>query len=709
MRGSSIGRRLSLLITLAALIGARLSVAQAQQSALPANWQQLSPADFATLVQGYFQQGTFQSLSPADQASLATEGAQLFSQVDISNTSLSYQTLQTLQAVGQAQLDPLTGAQAKSALLARRDDWTGKPYAEMRAKVRLMTQLQLPDPMSMTEARRWVLAGGTSDQVPPNDLVYDFARQMFGNFQVIDRSFSVAWVGQINAPQTGDYTFFISPIDVNMGFSSPSVSVSMTVLVAGQAIITAAPPTPSAPLSLPTSPPVQVAPTSNWVSRSNAVTLTAGTPVTIQIAFSVNAPQKISMGAIHATLSWQGPGISTSLVPASAFSQAQTGAPGLQATYTWTARGQQQTLTRVDPMIDFSWTNSSLLLAQDPTSANQSADAMWQAMTAAAFISSYANPTPTSRIHPFLREPENASCGLSTARRQAFLDLLTQNPTLLDAMDPGLAVDFFQAFRVGTPDTALNVFGTWAGRQADLACALTADRFFDRNSRVSLAGMAMLTTQQLPAQITRLQQEFLQLPDGRCSLPVAYTLTYSYLGLGTLNTWIGTLDAKLADPTVIGDLRVNWLLARAHAQELARSVPLNYPFGALHPSSWPMDGRQYLFEAFKSAQTPSVQVRVAKEIAARLVSAGELQAAKDLLTKVSTSLPGDQQAVVATWQQQIDGFAAAATQAQQAQRSLANKGYLQTLQARRTQAASQGDTAAVSRYDSLISAASNQQ
>jgi RHS repeat-associated protein len=425
--------------------------------------------------------------------------------------------------------------------MARRDDWAGKPYAEMRAKMRLMTQLQLPDPMSMMEARRWVLAGGTSDQVPPNDLVYDFARQMLGNFQVIDRSFSVAWQGQLTVPQSGDYTFFISPIDVGAGFSNPPVNVSMTVLVAGQAIITAAPPTPPTQLPLPTPPPVQPAPTSNWVSHSNPVTLTAGTPVSLQIAFSAHAPQKISMGAIHATLSWQGPGISTSLVPASAFSQAQTGAPGLQATYTWTARGQQQTLTRVDPMIDFSWTNSSLLLAQDPTSANQSADAMWQAMTAAAFISSYANPTSTFQIHPFLREPENASCGLSTARRQAFLDLLTQNPTLLDAMDPGLAVDFFQAFRVGTPDTALNVFGTWAARQADLACALTADRFFDRNSRVSLAGMAMLTTQQLPAQITRLQQEFLQVPDGRCSLPVAYNrLLTSQVGSLSGTTISGT-------------------------------------------------------------------------------------------------------------------------------------------------------------------------
>src|SRR5258708_18168345 len=39
---------------------------------------------------------------------------------------------------------------------------------------------------------------------------------------------------------------------------------------------------------------------------------------------------------------------------------------------------------------------------------------------------------------------------------------------------------------------SLNVFGAWAARQADLAPALTADRFFDYDRRFPLAGMAIL-------------------------------------------------------------------------------------------------------------------------------------------------------------------------------------------------------------------------
>jgi hypothetical protein len=680
---------------------------EAQQSSLPANWQQLSPTDFATLVQGYFQQGTFQSLSPTDQASLATQGSLVFSQVDISNTALSYQTLLALASVGQAQLDQWTVAQAKSALIARTDSWTGKPYSEMRAKVMLMRRLRVPDPVSVLQGRNWVVAGGTADQVPQTDLCYDFVRQMFSDFKVISGAFTATWTGQINVPQTGDYTFSISPIDANMGYGSPPATVSTTVSLGGQPIITAKPPTGPDPASLLATQSAFV-PTSNWATQSNAVTLTAGTAVNIQISVSVDAPRTLPIGTLHAVLFWQGPGIATSAVPASAFTQPQNGAPGLQAAYAWTANGQQQTLTRTDPMIDFSWTNSAIILAQDPTSANQSADAMWQAMTSTDFITSYANATPV-KLHPFLRQPEEVSCGLSSARRQAFLDLLVQNPALLDAMDAAHAVDFFQSFRVGAPDKALNVFGAWSARQPDSMCALAQDRSFDRSAQTALAGMAILTTQQLASQATTLEQQSLQLSDGRCSLPVAYALSYSYLGRGRLSDWIATLDAKLADQTVTGDLRVNWLLARGQAEEFTILAPQQYPFGTLYPSSSPMAGQSYLYQAVNAAQTPAVKVRAAKEIAARLTSTGALQAAADFLNQVTTSLPDDQKAVVAAWQQTISGFVAGQAQATQDQLSLANKGYLKTLQGRRDQAAQQGDSDAAALYDALISAASNRQ
>jgi hypothetical protein len=117
-------------------------------------------------------------------------------------------------------------------------------------------------------------------------------------------------------------------------------------------------------------------------------------------------------------------------------------------------------------------------------------------------------------------------------------------PTLLDAMDATHAVRLFRAFRIGAMDKALNVFGTWADRQADMSCALANQRSFDDATRVALATMAI--TQQLPQQAASLQQGFLQTPDGRCSLPVAYTLSYSQLGLGTLKTRVRLLPRSMS-------------------------------------------------------------------------------------------------------------------------------------------------------------------
>jgi hypothetical protein len=706
MRYSAIRFRISLALCVLWIgLGGLVAWGQTPPSALPANWQQLSPSDFATLAQGYYQQGAFPTLGPVDQFNLQSQAATLFSQVNISSTSLTYQTLRVFAEVGQPQLDQWTLALARRSIAARHDDWSGKPYSEMFAKVMLMADLDLPNSVSTSEARRWALAGGTADQVPQNDWVYDFVRHMFADFDVLDQSFSVTWVGQINAPQSGDYTFSISPIDVNMGYSHTWATTSMSVSIAGQEIITAGP--PSSQTGTPPGYQPGTTPTSKWVAQSSPVTLTAGTPVSIQVTFSVNTPPIFPPGTLHAILLWQGPGITRQPVPASAVSQAQTGTPGFQATYSWTMNGQQQSLTRTDPVIDFAWTSRSLLLAKDPTGANQAAESMWQTMTSASFISSCTTATPI-KLHPFLREPEEASCGQSSGRRQAFLDLLIQNPALLDAMDADHAVRFFRAFRIGATDKALSVFGTWAVRRANLVCVL-GNQPFDGETRQALAEMAILVTQQLPQQAPILQQEFLQLPDGRCSLPVAYILTYSQLGLGKLNDWIASLDAKLADPTVAGDLRVNWLLARAHAQEFTRTAPIHYPLDGSYPSSWPEDGLRYLYQALNAAQTPSVKVRVAKEIAAQITAGGEYQRATDFLGQVASSQPDAEKALVTAWQQEIAGLVAVQPLALQSQQAESSKGYLMTLRARRARAASQGNSAAVSRYDALISAASSHQ
>src|SRR5262249_38799214 len=149
-------------------------------------------------------------------------------------------------------------------------------------------------------------------------------------------SFSVQWNGMINPPSTGDFTFSISPINVNSTDPKSPINLTMSVSVGGNVVLNATP--------------------TNWGNQSKPVTLTAGQPVVLQVNVAAKV-RSIPDGELHAVLYWQGPGISKSLVPAGNLTTAGGGA-GLTATYSWTSNGQTQTVSRVEPSIDWAWTTA---------------------------------------------------------------------------------------------------------------------------------------------------------------------------------------------------------------------------------------------------------------------------------------------------------------------------------------------------------------
>lgn len=680
------------------LLQGPLSLAQQRQVMMPAGWQQMSPTDFASAIRNLYSAGTFNSLKASDRRAAQAYGFKLFRQVDFSSTTLSYQTLEMLHWLSQNLLIPSTVDSTRAALLARQDNWAGQPFAEVLAKVMILKRLDTPPAVVLQQAQLWVAAGGTLTQVPQNDLVYDVVRQMFGSPSVITGSFSASWSGRLTAPQSGDYTFSISPINVNAAYKRHPIKVRVTFSVAGQLLLQSIPgdmgqaPFPGYH---------DTTPPSDWTSQAQAVTLTAGQPVSIQVSMTEIAKTLLPPGTLHAVLYWQGPGVSYSPVPATSFALPDGSGPGLQATYSWTSEGKQQTLTRTDPMIDSVWTNSAVLLAQNTTVPNQIADQMWQGLTSPSYLATLTGPP--AQLHPFFGAADDVSIGLATARRQAFLNLILQNPSLLNPVDVPTAVRFYQAFRMGAPDTALEVFGTWAARYANYASDFSDSRYFDADSRLALADMAAFVTQQFPSQAAVLQNQYLQTADGRCVLPVAYTLSYSYLSQKKQRDWIAFLDAKLADPTLTGDLRVNWLLARAHIQELMRNPSKHYPLRWPFPASWPIDGIGYLTQALNAAQSAPVKLRVAREIIGRYASAAQFQDATALLQQIVGSLPDAQKTIVTAWQQELTTFVAY----KQQQPTRAKQTYLKELQARRSQAASHGDSATVTHYDTLINAVQN--
>ena len=669
-----------------------------QSVKLPDGWESFSVRDFAGMIRPIQEQKTFDFLSGNDQQAIKTRAKTLFDQIDLTNTSLSYETVEMVHWPIRHELLPEEMANIRSALIARQDDWTGIPYEEARAKVRMMMRLKFDEATIIGEARRWVQAGGTIDQVPAEDLSFDIVRQIFTDIQLIEGSFTVTWEGLLIPPQSGAFQFQASPINLGAAYNPKAFRLSMTASVANNPILETIP-TGDTPL------PAMGEPTA-WVSQSKAVTLTAGQAVPIQVKVTVDALDALPGGLLHALLYWKVPGGLTEIIPAESFKLPDGSARGLRTTYTWGPADQQQSLTRTEPNIDVAWTNSRILLAKDTSVASRSAETLWQSLSAAKFISSLVGPP--AKQHRFLGFANDSSAALTSARRAKFLDLLVQNPALLDPVDAKFIVRFFEAFRIGAPDKALDAFGIWAARHPDVVCDLSNDRVYNGDQRYAYARMAVLTTQQLSYQSSDLQSKYLQLPDGRCSLPVAYTLACSYLSQKRYDDWLAFLDAKLADSSLAGDVRVNWLIARAYSQELQPGSIKHYPLHYGVPLQEPGEGRTYLDEALKVAQSSSVKLRVAQEIIGRLAFKQRYQDAKKVLDTVTASLSADQKIVAAGLQQRLDEFSSNLEQQKANQAAQAKQAHLTELKRRRDQAAQRGDDKAVSRYDALIGAASGQ-
>ena len=343
-----------------------------------------APDEFASAIRTLFDQNHLDLLRPSEDQAMKAQAAKMFSQVDLSNTELSYQTIEMLHFPGRFELSQDAKDKLRTDLLARQDNWQGQPYAEVRAKVMLMIRLDIDDKYKIAEARRWILAGGTKDQVPEADLQSDLVRQVFSDLQIVSGSFTATWTGFITAPQNGNYVFSVSPINVNSTSPSAPISFDMTASVNGQATLNSTSPDKS----------------EIWTSESAPVTLVGGQPVPISVTAKTTTP-KLKDGLLHAVLFWQGPGLTKSVVPASSFTQTNAGRAGLQATYSWTDDGVAKSLKRVDPNIDFAWTSAPLLLSQDMSAANQASDTMWKAQTSTAFVKAYL-ATPL-RKHSFLQ------------------------------------------------------------------------------------------------------------------------------------------------------------------------------------------------------------------------------------------------------------------------------------------------------------------
>jgi hypothetical protein len=650
---------------------------------LPPNWKELPPEELVEIARKFYDPAHDRLDPSIDGKALREHAAKLLTKMGIAESGINYETLDALHWAAKNVLSEEDKDQLRNEVMTRQDQWKGRPFKELRSKLMLMWRLDIPLELRVREGRRWAQAGGKLAEVPVDDLTE--ASPFFADQEgkSVTGDFSVSWEGSVIAPKTGDYTFAISPINVNSDDFYQPLSVTTAVTLAGKKVIEAD--------------------ARKWVDTSGPIHLEAGQPMPIKMDWSAHAPTAMRARALHALLYWQGPEIATSIVPSANLRLSDGKTEGLKGTYHWEDKGQQQTLTRTDKNLDLVWGRVPFtLFGVVPQIVSEAAAHFWSATTTDDYLTWCENSGGHAHMHPILQDPDSVVGTLSSEQRKQFLQVLLAHPALLDPLTPRQGVRLYSAFRFGNPDLALAVFGKWAERHADQVCDLRTDQAFDDDARGELRRLAIYTTHDMPGQAERLQKEFLVLGDGRCCVPVAYALAYSYLSRGTLSEWTSFLDRKLNDKnSPQGDLRVNWLLARALAEELKHAQPDLRGT----PYTRTAESKRLLEDARRAAQTPTVKVRVGKECVARLVALREIDKAEEVLQEIARITPPAEQEVVGVWMMQVSALKTSLAEDITEQPKRAQLAYIETLKQRRDQAAKRKDQQDVKRYEALISAA----
>ncbi len=487
--------------------------------------------------------------------------------------------------------------------------------------------------------------------------------------------FSVTWTGQIRPLQSGSYTFSVSPIDINRNFLNEVVSQWMTVRIDGQEVVNASP--------------------GDWKYEGEAVELSAGVSVPLQVTYRYETTSRNIEGGKPpcAVLYWEGPGISKTVVPANVLLTPDGKANGLLAEYKRpSAEGDEVLTTLVEPRLEHLWQRDRNFISPHPDAQQQVTSELWgRLINPALFDTCEAANDPLQ--HRLIRDSK-LGCYLTGEQRREFLERLTERPALLEMMSIDQISEVFVNCQQGTGNASVRLLGTWMHLHSNVEPELALN--FYRENRHLYRYLTIRLVWQDRRGIELLLDEYLELPDGSCCLPAAYTLAYGHLVQGKIEEWVELLNAKLADNSLTGERRVNWLLARAQAQEIRHGL------ASRHVIRWEalLAGREWLEEAQLVAESQAASRRALKERASRLTATNQWEPAKQLLQQHAAGSISQEE--LTTWQMDIDAMELAAEELQEKNKVDARIAQLDELRRRKQRATDAGNAAAEARYSNLI-------
>ena len=496
------------------------------------------------------------------------------------------------------------------------------------------------------------------------------------------KKFHIVWTGRITAPRTGNFTFSISPINLNKELGNEWVRHSIEIDIDGAAVLRA---TPEA-----------------WNWRSEPIAMQAGESKAVRVELDFDCHHPLHSEIPSALFMWEGPGIAQQIVPAQALSQPDGSGTGLRGEYDcFDVNGNPERTVQQDSTIDFVWATSTSLAPPRPELVARLSQALWQLSTTPEYLASCiaapAGEEPNN--HPYVDEYYNIEY-LTRDQRRQFMRILVEEPALLQRLSDAQMLRIYRKMRYGAEDEGLDMLGTWMQLHADIEPKIT-EEFFAAN-RSAYRHLTLYVLWQLPNEFRKLEDRYLEAPDGRCVLPVAYTSAYCYLVQGQIESWIALLDSKLDEAELTGDRRVNWLLARAMAEELRRSSADRHH---AHSTEDLASGTGWIDEASLHSQGFDTKYRLSTERIARLATIREWEPISTEIDAIRTSAlnPAHDQRITALAAQVADLKleVAALVEGQKLQEQRA---YLNELKRRQERAAARGNVEVARRYDELINA-----
>jgi len=625
------------------------------------------------------------------------------------DAAVSYDDLLAMYLAARGQLATEEHAPVFARLNAQAAEVAGWGYWQMRHRFDQMAAAGIPRETRETLLWAWLKDRNIESLAPIDDVAWLVEKAyLAGPDEPARPQFSAQWTGFVRAPADGVYTFSLCPLDLDV--QAPTLYRRQTtgVWIAGRQVLdskgVSQAPSPPAPdhFVVPAASGARGDTKQNgWTFRSEPVELKAGqkTPIRVELSYACSGQDVIEDRPAVAILMWEGPEMEQRVVPPSALWPPEGEGNGLQAEYRLPVGGQQKTFTRVDPNLYYVWYRTGCLIPSHPELQARLGDRLWALVTDRGTLAKW-ELTDAARSESWLVTAWWFPRWLPASRHRPLAAELLSRPGLMEGISLRRARELYRHCRIGAPDQAIELLGKWAQMHPDIEPVFSQDYYVD--NREFPRDLCRKMFWECRPHYDALEARYLVLPDGRCCLLTAYMLCYGYWEQKRIGEWIDKLDARLRDKGLAGDRRVNWLLARAQAEELRYSPPGRH----WYTIDRSLAGVDWLQEACSAAESEPVRLRAYKELAARLAADQQPEAAREILAaaaaRCSQAASTEQ---LADWRKQIDTLAKQYEKTQQEHEAAAQRAYVEALRRRHKRAVERGDQEAISHYEEVLTAA----